>query len=96
MTTYTIDCKEIVDRVSAHNYIADILKFPEYYGKNLDALFDCLTDMGECIIEFKNIDSLSCLAEYAKPLLSVFMDAAENNGRIQIIMEKTGTTNYDI
>lgn len=84
MKKYIIDCKEIMDRASAHEYIAGILSFPDYYGKNLDALFDCLTDMGECTIEIKNIDALSCLAEYAGPLLAVFKEAALYNEAVKI------------
>ena len=84
MKTYTIDCKEILDRISAHEYIADILKFPEYYGKNLDALFDCLTDMGECTIKIINIESLSCLAEYKDRLLAVFKKAVEINSNLNL------------
>ena len=84
MRTYTIDCKEILDRASAHEYIADLLKFPEYYGKNLDALFDCLTDMGECTIKIINIESLLCLAEYGDKILEVFKRAAESNANLDL------------
>lgn len=30
----------------SHDYIMEVLNFPDYYGKNLDALYDCLTDIG--------------------------------------------------
>ena len=30
-----------------HEYMKKSLNFPEYYGKNLDALFDCLSEIGE-------------------------------------------------
>lgn len=30
----------------SHDYIMEVLDFPDYYGKNLDALYDCLTDIG--------------------------------------------------
>ncbi len=29
-----------------HDYLKKALNFPNYYGKNLDALYDCLTDIG--------------------------------------------------
>ncbi|MBO4783300.1 MAG: barstar family protein, partial [Lachnospiraceae bacterium] len=29
----------------AHEYLKEVFSFPEYYGKNLDALFDCLGEM---------------------------------------------------
>lgn len=33
-----------VDEASFHDAIAAALGFPGYYGRNLDALYDCLTD----------------------------------------------------
>ena len=30
-----------------HGLIASALAFPDYYGRNLDALWDCLTDLAE-------------------------------------------------
>ena len=35
---YIIDCDKMTDRASAHEHIAEVLGFPEYYGNNLDAL----------------------------------------------------------
>ena len=32
---------------NAHDYLKKMLHFPEYYGKNMDALFDCLTELPE-------------------------------------------------
>ena len=34
-------------RREIHEYIAEKMDFPEYYGHNLDALYDCLTDIAE-------------------------------------------------
>lgn len=96
MKTYTIDCKEILDRISAHEYIADILEFPEYYGKNLDALFDCLTDMGECTIRIINIDSLVGINEYAGKLLAVFEEATKANSNITLMIENEDTVGINI
>ena len=30
-----------------HEYLMEKFEFPSYYGKNLDALYDCLTDIAE-------------------------------------------------
>ena len=30
-----------------HDQLAETLHFPDYYGRNLDALFDCLTEIEE-------------------------------------------------
>ena len=31
----------------AHIYLKQVLRLPSYYGNNLDALYDCLTDIQE-------------------------------------------------
>lgn len=44
---YIVNCREITTRKGFHKQIAEIMDFPEYYGNNLDALSDVLTDIGE-------------------------------------------------
>ena len=45
MRKITIDCKTIADRTDMHECLARELDFPDWYGKNLDALYDCLTEL---------------------------------------------------
>lgn len=84
---YVIDCEEMTDRESAHEHIARVLEFPEYYGHNLDALFDCLTEMGECSILFTNLDALEMLGDYSAALLAVFEEAEEINDDLTLIYD---------
>ena len=42
---YTIDALKVNERKEAHEYLKEVFSFPDYYGKNLDALFDCLGEM---------------------------------------------------
>ena len=39
---------------NAHGYLKEMLHFPDYYGKNMDALFDCLTELPEMEIRIKD------------------------------------------
>lgn len=42
-----------------HDQVQKTLGFPYYYGRNLDAFWDCLTDLTEHIpIEFIGVDDL--------------------------------------
>ena len=45
MKQITLDGNIISDAAMVHDYLIEMLEFPEYYGKNLDALHDCLTDL---------------------------------------------------
>lgn len=41
-----IDCSAL-SRDALHRVLAEKLAFPNWYGNNLDALYDCLTDLEE-------------------------------------------------
>ncbi|ANN19605.1 barnase inhibitor [Amycolatopsis orientalis] len=42
---HLIEGGRTVDKATTLDAIAEALSFPEYFGKNLDALYDCLTDL---------------------------------------------------
>ncbi len=92
---YTIDCEKMYDRESAHEYLAETLEFPDHYGKNLDALFDCLTEMGECSILFTNLDYLEQLGDYSGALLAVFEEAEQANENINLVYDMNDTEGFD-
>lgn len=53
-----LDGKKIKEE--SHDYLIRKLDLPDYYGRNLDALYDCLTDIGvETQIELINSDEVS-------------------------------------
>lgn len=47
MKQITLDGSILADAALLHDYLKEQLQFPEYYGKNLDALYDCLTDLDD-------------------------------------------------
>lgn len=44
---YELDGSQMQDLEQAHIYLKMHLYLPDYYGMNLDALFDCLTELQE-------------------------------------------------
>ena len=57
-----------------HDYLKDALDFPDYYGKNLDALYDCLCEIG---VETEIV--LINGSEVSSDLIDTFIDAASEN-----------------
>lgn len=51
MKRIVLDGARLSDRETVHEYLQEIFSFPDYYGKNLDALYDCLTEMKDVEIE---------------------------------------------
>ncbi|MBQ8551338.1 MAG: barstar family protein [Clostridia bacterium] len=45
MKVIILDGARFTNKSAAHEYIAASLNFPTYYGKNLDALDDCLSEL---------------------------------------------------
>jgi ribonuclease inhibitor len=86
MTTAVIDGNDITDRQQFHEILARQLNLPEWYGKNLDALADCLTDIHtDTTIVIKNDDALKkALGSYETAFLNVLFFAAKKNPHLRI------------
>lgn len=84
MKEITLNGAYMRSKRGAHIYIKEQLDAPEYYGENLDALWDVLTSYSKPIkINFVNMDkSIGCLGEYGKSIIQVFQDAEEENKNI--------------
>lgn len=70
---YVIDATALIRKGQAHDYLAEVFDFPEYYGRNLDALYDCLGEMKEVEIEIVNSE---LAFGYYEKVLRVFKGAA--------------------
>lgn len=80
-----LDATMLRERLPAHDYLKEALALPDYYGKNLDALYDCLTELGETEIQFVNLDAAG--DSYFSRVLSVFQEAREENPRLHLFFE---------
>lgn len=80
-----LDALEMTDKHAAHEYIQCQLDFPEYYGHNLDALWDLLTTISDPLhIILINAETLHAnLGGYADLMLAVFSEAAAHNSALK-------------
>lgn len=64
---------------NAHGHLREKLHFPEHYGENLDAFFDCLTEITQPTILI-----ISQWDIVFPPLRQVLLRAEQENENIQI------------
>ena len=85
MNEIIIDCTAVHGRSDLHQVFAEALSFPEYYGKNLDALYDCLTAISGTI-RMTNWEQ-NGMGVYARAVRKVLETAAAHNPQLTIFFE---------
>lgn len=72
---YKIDAKNIFSKEDFHTQMQRVFEFSDYYGKNLDALWDLLTEKNELDIEIYNRESfIDNLGNYGEKIVELFQD----------------------
>ena len=95
MNEYIIDCAPILSRADLHTVLAEALALPDWYGRNLDALYDCLTELGQdttvTFLHFSGLDA--ALGRYAASTRSVLIQAMMNNPHLIVRFEAEESPN---
>lgn len=74
-----IDCSQIQTKEDLHRIFREVLGFPEWYGNNLDALHDCLTEISGKV-RLLDWDAAEVrLGDYGKKAKKVIAAAALHN-----------------
>lgn len=77
-----LDALYMDEKETAHRYLKEKMQFADYYGGNLDALYDCLTEAEEMEIEVQNRVQAQ---NYFLRIWSVLLDAAKENEGLRLI-----------
>lgn len=86
MKKVIIDLEHIGSPKAALIYIGYLLNFPAYYGRNLDALHDLLTEIDSPVRIALRCPQTLCgeMAAFLPRLERVLKDAAQENGNISL------------
>ncbi len=84
-----LDGRAMRDHAAAHAHLRERLGFPDWYGCNLDALHDLLTERGEetTLLLCHQEDMVRQLGPYAGALLEVLRHAAQVNPNLRFDWE---------
>ena len=87
MKSVILDAKKMLEKENMHEYFAKKFDLPEHYGKNLDALFDCLCEINEpTLIKLKNEDALQ--GDTKESLIRLFHDVCNENEMVKFELVK--------
>jgi len=85
MKVVTLDGTTAPTKEALHQHLARELAFPDWYGGNLDALFDCLTAVSEEVTLTLDETALAeALGPYVQRVGKVLARAAEKNPKIHL------------
>ncbi len=77
-----LDALKMQEKDVAHAYLKEMMSFPDYYGENLDALHDVLTEVDGIRVCFMNVELAE--GDYVKKIIRVFEDSAKENPGLSI------------
>ena len=80
-----IDGSALPEAAAVHDLFTRALDLPEWYGRNLDALYDVLSERGEPLRLL--VRNREALAEYAEDLLRTLAEAAAENPALELVYE---------
>lgn len=86
MNRIILNGKRMITREVTHAYLKRKFSFPDYYGRNLDALWDLLSTTAEeteiVIVNAHRVPEK--LGKYGYSLLKVFDDLGEETRRVKV------------
>ncbi len=86
MKVIRLNGAKMVDKAITHAYLKEKLALSDYYGQNLDALWDCLsTDFSQkkIIINHPEIITKN-LGSYGRLVIRLFQEVAYENKCVQV------------
>ena len=87
---YEIDLEQVYSADDLQDLVEQTLPVPDYYGRNLDALYDVLTDGRKEIWEIyfhHTADAKAVLGKYMKALVKMCGRAEEETQKLRVTFD---------
>ncbi len=97
MNTITLDFSGIKSYWDLHEYFREVFDLPDYYGRNMDALWDCLRCSFEekTTIYLKNLHALPKELHPAIPAIQeLFRDLEREEAEVTVRYNKAGNADF--
>lgn len=82
MPEYILDLTDVTTREGFWNLLRDVLPLPDYFGSNLDALYDVLTEGSPRTLIFRNAEALEAEDPAFSLALRRMLRDAEGENRV--------------
>jgi len=90
MRIIILDGTRFTDRKSTHNYLHSALQLPDWYGRNLDALADCIGEWrSDTLLILQHPEAVERqLGDYGTKLLTVLETVGNQPGGFRYVNQK--------
>ena len=85
-----INGKDFDTPKEVHEFLSEELNFPDYYGNNLSALYDVLTELSDdtrIILDLSEVEDENMI-EMLERMAEVMTDAADENEYLEVSVEQ--------
>ena len=88
--TIVLGGEQMLTRQSLHSHLSEQLGLPEYYGRNLDALYDLLTERGSPVrlVMWHRNTFLAEVGQYGAALCRTLEDASRANPNLKVLFRE--------
>jgi len=85
-----VDFAEFKDMEDVHDFFSELFDFPEWYGRNHDALWDLLWDNDvmnrDVIIEVRNLGAMGeKMKRDAEAMRKIFLEMEKRSGTLKVV-----------
>ena len=90
MEIIILDGRKMTAFDDLHDYLKKVMRFPAYYGRNLDALADCLSELGPHVtVILSDTETMKAgLGVYGERLLRVFCDMSSERNSFNFVINE--------